>query len=383
MISRRAWLLVAGVVLVTTIGATSWLGKSKDGKAIEIGAILPLTGNLALLGGNVHDGMLLAQEEINASGGASGRPIAIKFEDSRGEPATAVSSAQKLLNIDGINLIVTHFTGPSAAVKPLIQDRGGLQVIFAMDEALVANTGKGSIFRFYPGIREEGHALLAIAKERAPKRVSVLYFKAAVFDAEVREVLLPGLQRLGITADSFVFDELDSNKLRNLATQMKAAAPDLVFMIGFHNQMPLMLDILTEQKVAEIGNIAGGLNLGIAVDSKGIPPSRSSGLTVGIPLSNVVDSGPIADDFTKRFRTRFGKEPDLDAAYAYATVRLIADAAAGTDGSATAISSRLKEFRERETVVGNLIIKPDGNSASIWVTVKYADGKARRTEVRK
>src|SRR4051812_3293622 len=103
MTSRRAWIMVAGSALLVATGAAFWFGKPIESGAIQVGAILPLTGNLALLGGMAHDGMLLAQDEINSTGGAGGRPLAITFEDSKGEPATAVSSAQKLLNINGIN----------------------------------------------------------------------------------------------------------------------------------------------------------------------------------------------------------------------------------------------------------------------------------------
>src|SRR5262245_51650009 len=50
-------------------------------KKIEIGALVPLTGNWAAIGKNVQQGISLAVKELNSDGGIDGVPLAVNFQD--------------------------------------------------------------------------------------------------------------------------------------------------------------------------------------------------------------------------------------------------------------------------------------------------------------
>ncbi len=50
-------------------------------KEIQVGAITPLTGELAVYGEGFQQAMLLAVDEINSAGGINGTPLKIVFED--------------------------------------------------------------------------------------------------------------------------------------------------------------------------------------------------------------------------------------------------------------------------------------------------------------
>ena len=49
--------------------------------------------------------MDLAVEEINSSGGINGKIISIIYEDDQANPATAVSAAHKLIDLDKVSVI--------------------------------------------------------------------------------------------------------------------------------------------------------------------------------------------------------------------------------------------------------------------------------------
>jgi branched-chain amino acid transport system substrate-binding protein len=374
MLSRRILFSGLAAAVLAAGGLVNLRMQRPTSAALEVGALLPLTGSLAQLGTMARDGLMLAQDDINAAGGVDGRRINVAFEDTKGEPATAVTGAQKLLNVNRSSVILTQFTGPSAAVKPVIADRGSLQVIFAMDEALTANKGGGHIFRIYPGIREEGRQILRAVAAAGSKRVAVVNFKIGQIDAEVREVITPGLQSAGVASEVFVYDDLDTNKLRNIASKVKVFAPDAVVLLGFFNQLPLVIDILDEHQIRANASVIGGLNLAIAIENGGVKAPSSTGMIAAVPVAKAGAPDAVAKDFGSRFAARFGKSPDLDASYAYTTLRLLADAAKGTDGGSGAIADRLKTFADRPSPIGRISVGTDGNATTSWTVVRYKDG---------
>ena len=69
-----------------------------EGKTIKLGAVGPLTGGYANYGLSVQHGAELAIKEINAAGGVNGRQLELSFQDSQGDPESAVAAYGKLMD---------------------------------------------------------------------------------------------------------------------------------------------------------------------------------------------------------------------------------------------------------------------------------------------
>ena len=80
---------------------------------IKIGHLTPLTGFLGALGAYAVLGMRMAEAEINASGGVMGRQIEVMSEDSV-NPATAATKAQRMLEQDGVAVLMGEINSASA-----------------------------------------------------------------------------------------------------------------------------------------------------------------------------------------------------------------------------------------------------------------------------
>jgi branched-chain amino acid transport system substrate-binding protein len=114
--SRRT-LLQASAALAgaSTLGFPS-IGRAqgdKNADKIKIGHLTPLTGFLGTLGTYAQLGIKLAQEEINASGGVMGRQLDVLSEDSV-NPATAATKAQRMLDQDGVTVLMGEINSASA-----------------------------------------------------------------------------------------------------------------------------------------------------------------------------------------------------------------------------------------------------------------------------
>ena len=100
--------------------------QTKDPVVIGVGG--PLTGPQAQYGLAWKKGFDLALEEINASGGIQGRPLAIDFEDTQNLPAQTVAVAQKFIADPKILLATGDFSSTSSmAASPLYQRAGLVQ----------------------------------------------------------------------------------------------------------------------------------------------------------------------------------------------------------------------------------------------------------------
>src|SRR6201997_409277 len=89
---------------------------------IKIGHLTPLTGFLGALGTYAQLGIRMAAEEINASGGVMGKPIDLLSEDSV-NPATAATKAQRMLEQDGVTVLMGEINSASALTIMQVAER--------------------------------------------------------------------------------------------------------------------------------------------------------------------------------------------------------------------------------------------------------------------
>ena len=97
------WMLIIGLVI--SLGMLGCAKEEKE-KEIKIGAILPLTGDMAKFGASFKKGIDLAVGEINAEGGIRGIKPQIIYEDDAGESKQAVSAFRKLITQHKIHAVI-------------------------------------------------------------------------------------------------------------------------------------------------------------------------------------------------------------------------------------------------------------------------------------
>ncbi|MDA9399781.1 ABC transporter substrate-binding protein [Bradyrhizobium sp. CCBAU 45389] len=96
---------------------------------IVIGTHQDLSGPIKGWGVPVSNGMKMAVEEVNASGGVQGRKIRLVVEDSGYDPKKAVLASQKLIERDKIFAMVGPMGSPTVlAAQDILLDAGVLQL---------------------------------------------------------------------------------------------------------------------------------------------------------------------------------------------------------------------------------------------------------------
>src|ERR1044071_2055729 len=105
---RKALLPAAIVVMALAFSCTRQSEEpgAPDRSLIKIGFFGDLTGPTFNFGKSAYNGVLMAADEINQSGGINGRRIDVVIEDDKGSPEEAARLTAKLIDQDKVVAII-------------------------------------------------------------------------------------------------------------------------------------------------------------------------------------------------------------------------------------------------------------------------------------
>jgi branched-chain amino acid transport system substrate-binding protein len=142
---------------------------------INVGATLPLTGFGATWGSEALQGLQMAADEVNASGGISGRPLRIIPEDfGQFDLKRAATAANKFVSADGVSAILTMWSEDTEAVWPIAQAHSIPVLSIAAGKKDVTN-GRSFLARVWPSDEHLIEAELVCAKNSGSSKAAIIY----------------------------------------------------------------------------------------------------------------------------------------------------------------------------------------------------------------
>ena len=142
---------------------------------LYIGGIGPTTGDYSNYGSSVKKGASLAVDEINAAGGVNGFTIVFDFEDSQGDPDSAVSAYGKQMDSGMKISLGATFSGETASVSAAAKD-DGILVLTPSASSQDAISDNDNAFRICFSDPAQGTASAQyIAKYNLASKVAVFY----------------------------------------------------------------------------------------------------------------------------------------------------------------------------------------------------------------
>ncbi len=252
--------ILAVVAVVVIIIVFAVFNKSES-ETIKIGIVAPLTGGASVYGTNLVMGAELALKDL------AGKKYKYELiiEDDNTNPATSASAAQKLINIDKVQAILSVTSGTGNAVKAIAAAAKVPQICLCSDLRVA---GDGNSFTNILLAPDETKTWLVEARNRGVKTIAILGQNQSGFNL-ILDSLREQTASEGIT---IVYDEKFETTVRDFNTgiaKARAAKPDLV-LIGF---FPPQLDAIGQQlKNLGVTNIAG-----IATFSIGAEPALFNG----------------------------------------------------------------------------------------------------------
>jgi len=231
----RVKIIALLLTVAIAAGALSFIAgcKKKGEEVIKIGAILPLTGDGAKYGEAAKEGIELALQEINNKNGIRGKKIQIIYEDSQGIPSIGVSAAQKLINVDKIQIIIGDlFSSVTLAIAPIANENKVILFSPASSSPKLTNAGD-YIFRNCASDIFEGEIMGKFVTEKLKlKKIAILYINND-YGIGIADVFRSIVTKNGITISSDEAFEQNSNDFKPQLLKIKNLNPDAIYIVGY------------------------------------------------------------------------------------------------------------------------------------------------------
>ncbi|MEU6642000.1 ABC transporter substrate-binding protein [Saccharomonospora sp. NPDC046836] len=201
---------------------------------LELGYVLPETGQLAYLGPPQIQALNMAVRDINNAGGVLGKPIPPPAGgDEAGQEAIAVQSADRIL-ASGVDAIIgAAASGMSLAIIDKVTGSGTVQCSGSNTAPTFTNYNDGGLyFRTAPSDALQGPVLAKTIVGDGHKRVA-LVARADDYGRGLMDATRKSLEAAGATVVLTQTYDPQSTNFQQLVQQIKNAQPDAASVIAF------------------------------------------------------------------------------------------------------------------------------------------------------
>lgn len=363
---------IAAIAATVAVLLTAGCGP-KSAQEIPIGEYASLTGDTAEFGISTHNGILLAVEEVNKSGGILGKKIRLYTEDDRSDPTEAVTAVSKLINQNGVVAVLGEVASSrSMAAAPVCQ--ANRIPMISPSSTNVEVTRKGDyIFRICFIDPFQGYVMAKFARDTLKiGKVAILKDVKQDYSVGLAQSFSQHFQKMGGTIVKEASFSTGDTDFRPQLTAIKAASPEAIYVPAYYQAVALIA-----RQARDLG-ITVPLLGGDGWDAPGLV--RIAGKAVeGCYFSNhySVDSeNPTSKRFVEAYTKRFKEKPNALAALGYDAARILFEAIkrAGTTESA-ALRNAIAATKNFAGVTGTITIDKDRNAVKPAVVLKVVNGK--------
>ena len=307
-------------------------GNASGTETIKLGGVGPLTGGYANYGLSVQHGAELAVKEINAAGGVNGKQLELSFQDSQGDPESAVAAYGKLMDW-GMNVSLGAVLSGETASVVAAAKADDVLVMETTGSADKCIDGNDKAFRicFYDSY--QGTAAADYLTDNAlATEVGVFYQSDNDYSVGLYNAFVAECQNNGVTIkETQTFTTATST---DFSTQVNALASSGVKVVFIPIYAEEASTFLTQAK----GKFADDVYFFGADGLDGILGKVSQDVTIA---DNVLMMTPFAADsadpkvqaFVKAYQDAYNATPDQFAADAYDAVYAVKAAVEAANGS--------------------------------------------------
>jgi branched-chain amino acid transport system substrate-binding protein len=366
----RTSTVVFGLLALLTAGCAHSGTPASD--EIRIGHYASLTGSQATFGQSTDNGIRLAVEAINRSGGLHGKKIRLITYDDRGDAKEAGTAVTRLINRDQVAAVLGEVaSGLSLAGAPVCQE-GGIPMVTPSSTAPEITAVGDRIFRICFMNRFQAYACAKFAREQLKaQNAAILYDQKLPYSVGLADEFEKQFTAMkGNISTRQSYQEGDQDYSAQL-TSIRSSKPDIVFVPGYYT---------------DAANIAvQARKLGIRVPLVGGDGWDSAKLAEigGEAIDGCYfcthyfqqDPRPRVQEFLRDYRKQFGTAPDAMAALGFDAARiLLAAIEKAPSQSGSDISAALAGTKDFDGVTGRISIDPDRNAVKPAIILEMKQG---------
>jgi len=331
-VTKRLILVAAALSLL--IPATAC---AEEEETIKIGIVLELTGELGHMGEMMLDGARLAVEEINAAGGVLGKDVELVEEDGGTNPDQGFDRVKKLVEIDGVQVIVGPMITPTSEFSIPYAKEHKIPLITMSATGVPLSELEGTEWYFRTCLRDDaqGRVLADVVIEKGYTRLATIVLDNT-YGIGLETGIVEGLQDAGWEGEHVVSIHYDIAKkdYRTELQQIKDNNPDVVLAVTYGDDGIIVFKQALEIGLDEIAWLGCDGNYGTALFAE--PKSAEFMEKAIVAGTRTVGSGAAYEQFVPAYTEKFGAAPETYCDTTYDAVWAVAkaiEAAGAYDGT--------------------------------------------------
>ena len=343
-------------------------------QTLKLGGIGPLTGSYANYGLSVQHGAQLAVDEINAAGGVNGMQMELNYQDSQGDPESAVNAYGKLMDW-GMNVFLGGvLSGETASVVAAAKadDMFIMETTGSADKCI---DGNDKAFRicFYDSYQGTAAADY-LTDNKLATEVGVFYQSDNDYSAGLYNAFTAECEKVGVTIKETQTFTTATNT--DFSTQINALVSSGVKVVFIPIYAEEASTFLTQAK----GKFGEDVYFFGADGLDGILGKVAQDVTIA---NNVLMLTPFVAEstdehvqaFVKAYEAAYGATPDQFAADAYDAVYTVKAAVEAANGSTSGAElAKAMTSITVEGVTGTMTWNADGNTNKAASAILYKNG---------
>ena len=317
---KLACLILALAMAMTCLTACGSKQGAEGDNDVLLGLIGPMTGDYANYGTSVRDGAQIAVDEINAAGGVNGWTLSLSAQDSQGDPDSAVSAYNKLMD-DGMDVSIGCVLSGEAASVITAAAADDILIVTPSSSAKDCIAANDRAFRVCFNDPAQGTASADyIADNGLATKVAVFYqsdidYSDGLYETFEAQAAVRGLEIVEVQT----FTDGSKTDFSTQIDAIKASGCELVFLPIYAAEAATFLTqangVLNDVTYFGCDGLDG-------IQTKGIEMDMIEGLMMLTPFAADAE-----DDLTKNFVTKYeelhDKTPDQFAADGYDAVYIV------------------------------------------------------------
>ncbi len=344
---------------------------------ILIGTYTDLSGVTAMWGVNNSNAWRMVFDDVNAAGGINGRKIKYIVEDNQYQIPRSVQAANKLINRDGVFVMVANGGTPMNNATMPDQLAKGVPNVFPLTSARsmyepLHHLKFGLASSYYDQIR----AGVKLFVEQHGKKTICAMSEDTDFGRDIMDGTRDQLKAMNVKLAAETLHKPTDTDFSASVARLRDANCDLIVVGGIVRDTVQIISAVrkTGWNVDMLGQ-AASYDEAVAA----VPGGVSEGFYSMTPVLFVAasDSSPAVTKFAEAYKKEFGKEPNFAAQLGYTGAQLVVQALknAGKDLTADSFVSGMESIKDWHDIFGSPAMsfsptKHQGSNESFLCVVK-------------
>jgi branched-chain amino acid transport system substrate-binding protein len=311
MMKRRVFVLLAGLAPLLACGG---------GQAVQVGAVLPLSGEWSIYGQPIKNGVELAYRHL-AEEGDLGFELQLSVADSESDAETAKSKLSELFSAGAVAVIGGVTSTEALQMVPVADEYDRILISPSASNPELTGISK-NFYRVFLSDAREGTTMASFAFGKLGIKSVVILAKEEEYAKGIQVVFANEFERQGgEVLDSIEFPA--TSDVSGLVDRVMTVQPEAVYIAAYAPDIARLLTALRARGYDNYIFTTSAFAAPEVIEQQG---KAAEGVFLTQSVFDPDSENPEVQGFVNAYRETYGTPPDLYAAHGYDSMMVVAEA---------------------------------------------------------